>query len=82
LSDPARTRRRTRWAIAWFVVSTLLLVDPAFFVLGNHIEPRVAGLPWSLVYVLLVVTANFGVLSWLYVTRSVDDIEESESSDD
>ena len=27
------------------------------------------GLPWSLTYVLLVITANFGVLMVLYQTR-------------
>lgn len=76
--DPATRRRRTLGAVVWFCVSTLLLVAPIFFALGNRIEPRVLGLPFSLVYVLGVVAANFAVLAWLYVTRSVDDDGEIE----
>ena len=71
--DPATRRRRPLGAVAWFFVSTLLLIAPIFTAVGNRIEPRVLGLPFSLVYVLGVVAANFGVLAWLYVTRSVDD---------
>lgn len=57
---------RERAAIAYFVLSTCVLVAPVYTVLGNRIEPRVLGLPWSLVYVLGVIAANFGVLLWMY----------------
>lgn len=46
-----------------------MLVWPVYPWLGNHVEPRVLGLPWSLTYVLLVITANFGALMVLYQTR-------------
>jgi hypothetical protein len=67
-----------RGAIAWFVASTVLLVAPAYTAIGNHIEPRVLGLPWSLVYVLLVVLVNTGVLAWLYIGRKVDAAEHED----
>lgn len=57
---------RERVAIAYFVVSTVALVAPVYTAVGNHIEPRVLGLPWSLVYVLGVIAANFAVLLWMY----------------
>ena len=57
---------RERLAIAYFIVSTGALVAPIYTSLGNHIEPRVFGLPWSLVYVLGVIAANFAVLLWMY----------------
>jgi len=57
---------RERLAIAYFVVSTAALVAPVYTTLGNRIEPRVFGLPWSLVYVLGVIAANFAVLLWMY----------------
>ncbi len=57
---------RERAAIVYFGVSTVLLVAPAYLWLGNHIDPRVFGLPWSLVYVLGVIAANLGVLIWMY----------------
>ncbi len=57
---------RERLAIAYFVVSTVVLVAPVYTWLGNSIEPRVFGLPWSLVYVLGVIAANLGVLTWMY----------------
>ncbi len=57
---------RERLAIAYFVASAALLVAPLYTVLGNHIEPRVFGLPWSLVYVLGVIAANFAALAWMY----------------
>ena len=69
-----------RVAIGWFVVSTVLLVAPVYTALGNHIEPRVLGLPWSLVYVLVVVSANTGVLAWLYIARKVDAAEHDEGA--
>ena len=57
---------RERLAIAYFVVSTGVLVAPVYTALGNRIEPRVLGLPWSLVYILGVIAANFAVLVWMY----------------
>jgi hypothetical protein len=65
-----------RLAVAYFGLSTALLVAPLFTVLGNRVEPRVLGLPWSLVYVLLVVTANFVVLALLYRARVADDEDD------
>ena len=57
---------RERLAIAYFVASTVALVAPMYTVVGNRIEPRVFGLPFSLVYVLGVITANLAVLAWIY----------------
>lgn len=69
---PARARRIGRAALGYFALSALALVAPVYTTLGNHIEPRVLGLPWSLVYVLAVVLANAAVLAVLYVGRWVD----------
>lgn len=66
-----------RLAVAYFVLSTLFLIAPVYTVLGNRVEPRLLGLPWSLVYVLLVVTANLVVLALLYRAHVADDDEES-----
>jgi hypothetical protein len=65
-----------RLAVAYFVLSTLFLIAPVYTVLGNRVEPRLLGLPWSLVYVLLVVTANLVVLVLLYRAHVADDDEE------
>ena len=67
-----------RGAVAWFVVSTIALVAPVYTAIGNSIEPRVLGLPWSLVYVLVVVAVTTGVLAWLYIARKVDSAEHDE----
>ena len=67
-----------RGAVGWFVLSTVALVAPVYTAVGNSIEPRVLGLPWSLVYVLLVVVANTAVLAWLYVGRKVDSAEHED----
>lgn len=69
-----------RAGLVWFVVSTLALVAPVFTTIGNAIEPRVFGLPWSLCYVLAIIALNCGVLSWLYVRRAVDSREAEEPS--
>lgn len=53
----------------------MLLITPVYTELGNRIEPRVAGLPWSLVWVLGVIAINFAVLVWLYRARIVDSEE-------
>ncbi len=60
---------RTRLGVVYFVVATLALVWPLYGWLGNSIEPRVFGLPWSLVYVLLVIVANTLVLAALFYGR-------------
>ncbi len=70
-----RQSRTTRGAILYFVIATAMLVAPCYPWLGNTIEPRVLGLPWSMVYVLLVTLANFGVLLGLYLCRAIDDRE-------
>jgi len=62
-----------RWAIVYFAGSTVMLVAPVYTAIGNRIEPRVLGLPWSLVYVLAVVLANATVLALLHAARLVDD---------
>lgn len=64
-----------RAAALWFACSTTALVAPAFTVLGNHVYPRVFGLPWSLVYVLGVIALNFFVLLGLYWARVIDSDE-------
>lgn len=80
-STPAPPRSRgTRLAVAWFVLSAAALVWPVYPWLGNHIEPRVLGLPWSLVWVLLVIAANFVVLLLLYRWRVIDDRELDEEA--
>lgn len=65
----------------WFLVSTALLVWPVYPWLGNHVHPRVLGLPWSLVWVLLVIAANFVALLLLYRLRVVDDREHEPEPD-
>jgi len=62
----------------WFVFSTAMLVWPIYPWLGNHVHPRLFGLPWSLLWVLLVIAANFIVLALLYRFRIVDDREHDE----
>lgn len=67
---PNRAARLAPW---YFVASTAALVWPIYPALGDAIEPRVLGLPWSLVYVLLVIAANAAVLIALYVARAYSD---------
>lgn len=81
--DATSPRRATstigRWAILYFACSTVFLVAPVYTALGNHIEPRVFGLPWSLVYVLAVVLANATVLAVLHAARLVDDDDTTDA---
>lgn len=65
----------------WFVLTTATLVWPIYPWLGNHVHPRVLGLPWSLVWVLGVIAANFGALLLFYRFRVVDDREHDEPED-
>jgi len=78
--DGRVTRPIARVAPLFFVATTALLVWPLYPWLGNAIEPRVFGLPWSLVYVLLVITVNAVVLTALYVARVID-AEDAEGGD-
>jgi hypothetical protein len=77
VSPPPAPRRPLgpRLAVARFLLGTAALVWPIYPWLGNHVHPRVLGLPWSLVYVLLVITLNFAALLLLYSLRVVDDRE-------
>lgn len=76
-----RSRIGTGLGVAWFVISTALLVWPIYPWLGNRVHPRVLGLPWSLVWVLLVIAANFAVLLLLYRLRVVDDREHEDDAE-
>lgn len=64
-----------RIALVWFAISTALLVAPLYTALGNAIEPRVLGLPWSLVYILGIILVNSCVLAVLYAGRWIDHAE-------
>jgi len=74
-APPSRARFIGRAALVWFALSTALLVAPLYTWLGNSIEPRVLGLPWSLAYVLGIVLVNSCVLAMLYVGRWIDHAE-------
>jgi hypothetical protein len=76
-----RSRRVTALAVVYFAASTVMLVAPVYTVLGNRVQPRLWGLPWSLVYVLLVVVANFAVLMALYRGRYVDHLDDDTDAD-
>ena len=65
----------TRLALLYFSLATAALIWPLYPWLANSIEPRVMGLPFSLVWVLGVIVSNFGVLVLLYRTRAIDDRE-------
>ncbi|MCA9709381.1 MAG: hypothetical protein KDK70_26300 [Myxococcales bacterium] len=71
----SRRTRGARLAVLWFLLSAALLVWPIYPWLGNHVHPRILGLPWSLVYVLLVIAVNAIVLNLLHVLRVIDDRE-------
>ena len=65
-------------ALGYFVASTVVLIAPVYTWLGNRIEPRVLGLPWSLVYVFVVIALNCAVLAGLYAGRVIDHEEPVE----
>jgi len=79
-SDPTGARWWTFVGVAYFVVATASLIWPVYPALGNRIEPRLLGLPFSLTYVLGVVIVNTGVLAALYRARVIDS-EEVEPRD-
>ncbi len=70
------TTTRSKWALRlsllYFALATATLVWPIYPWLGNHVAPRVLGLPFSLVWVLTVIICNFGVLVLLYRLRLID----------
>lgn len=65
----------TRLSLLYFALATASLIWPIYPRFGNHIEPRVLGLPWSLVWVLIVIACNFAVLALLFRLRVIDDRE-------
>jgi hypothetical protein len=65
-----------RVAPLFFVATTALLVWPLYPWLGNTIEPRVLGLPWSLSYVIGVILIDAAALTALYWLRVVDAEED------
>ncbi len=67
--------RIARLSPLFFVGTTAALIWPLYPLLGDHIEPRVLGLPWSLAYVLAIILLNTAVLAALYVARSGDAAE-------
>ncbi|HVI00010.1 MAG TPA: hypothetical protein VM869_14935 [Enhygromyxa sp.] len=67
--------RATRLSLLYFALATATLVWPIYPWFGNRIEPRVLGLPWSLVWVLIVIVCNFAVLLVLFRLRVIDDRE-------
>lgn len=79
---PMREARWTRISVAYFSFATASLVWPLFPLVGNHIEPRILGMPWSLTYTLGVVVLNAMVLIALYAARVVDarELVQPESS--
>jgi hypothetical protein len=74
-SSTTKSSWATRLALLYFVLATAALVWPVYPWLGNRIEPRVLGLPFSLVWVLAIITSNFCVLLLLYRLRLIDDRE-------
>lgn len=75
---PERSRVATRLALIWFVLATATLVWPIYPAWFDRIEPRIAGLPFSLAWILIIIVANFGVVALLYRLRLVDDREADE----
>jgi hypothetical protein len=68
----------TRLALLYFILATAALVWPVYPWLGNRIEPRVLGLPFSLIWILAIIACNFCVLMVLYRLRLIDDREVDE----
>jgi len=76
------TRTIARVAPLFFVATTALLVAPLYPWLGDSVEPRVWGLPWSLMYVLLVIVINAAALTGLYMARVIDAREDEAGADE
>lgn len=76
--NPAQVKdRRVLMTGIYFAIATLALIHPLFTWLGNRVEPRLMGLPFSLVYVLGWIGLNSLVLTWMYRARIVQ-TEENE----
>lgn len=75
-----RPRLAAPLALLLFAATTAFLVWPLYPWLGNSIEPRVLGLPWSLAYVLIVVAVDTVALVVLYYTRAIDAEEHPEDA--
>ncbi len=67
--------RIARLSPLFFVGTTAALIWPLYPLLGDHIEPRVLGLPWSLAYVLAIILLNTAILAALYVAQIGDAAE-------
>jgi predicted PurR-regulated permease PerM len=80
--SPAKSSWATRLALLYFALATAALVWPVSPWLGDRIEPRLWGLPFSLTWVLGIITCNFCVLLLLYRWRLIDDREIDEPGDE
>ena len=67
-----------RLSLLYFALSVASLVWPIYPWLGNRIEPRILGLPFSLLWVLIVIASNFVVLVALFRARVIDDRSDEE----
>lgn len=76
-----RSRLAAPLALLLFAATTACLVWPLYPLLGNSIEPRILGLPWSLTYVLLIIGVDAVALVFLYYTRAIDAAEAPEDGD-
>lgn len=77
--DGRVTRRLVaRLAPLFFVGMTALLVWPLYPWLGDTIEPRVLGVPWSLAYIVAVILVDAAALTALYTLRVIDAEEAPE----
>ncbi len=56
--------RDGRIAVSAFLVLFAFTQPPLVYLLANRIEPRVAGLPFLYVYLLVLYVALIGVLVW------------------
>lgn len=72
------SRLAPRLSLVLFAATTASLVWPLYPWLGNHVEPRILGIPWSLTYVILVIAVNTAALIALYMLRAVDASEHPE----
>ncbi len=68
--SPARIRH-VAFTCAYFALAVLALIHPVFTSLGDRIEPRFMGLPFSMVYVLGWIGLNTLVLIWMYRARII-----------